>query len=98
MTGLALRIIEFPAASLGDADFQRVPRKPLEELEVTTFYRPSLTIDTGVSLAERRQIPGIDGTLVVDAPELCHRVCLAVTKDKQQYAPSTFEFDLRNKG
>lgn len=97
MTCLALRIIEFSAASLGDADLRRVPQEPLEELEVSSFDGPSLPLNNGVSLAERRIIQGIDGTLVRDARELCHSVCLAMAKDKQEYAPSTFEFDPRNK-
>jgi hypothetical protein len=98
MTCLALRTIEFPTASLGDADLRRVPHEPLEELEVSTFYGPSLTPDTGVSLTERRKIQGIDGTCVGDARELRHSVCLAVVKYKQEYALSTFSFDLRNTG
>jgi hypothetical protein len=97
MTCLAFRISEFPAASLGDADLRRVPHEPLEELEVSAFDGPSLTLNTGISLAERRKIPGIDRTVVRDARELCHWVYLAVAKDKSQYAFGTFGFDLRNK-
>jgi hypothetical protein len=98
MTCLALRIIEFPAASLGNADLRRVPHETLEELETSTFYGPSLTLDTGVSLAERRRIQGIDGTLVGDARDPGHRVCLAVVKDKHEYTLGTLRFHLRNKG